>query len=150
MSVLLVVAEAIQDNAGLMVVLLVVVDVDVVLGVVVEVALIEEMDVEIVVVIMGSDVVVMTPVEVLDVISSLVVFGKVVKLSLVVVSLSGALMITEGVVAVLGEDSPQRAVKVSSHVVFPGQLLQGSPTLSNLFYVLIIPQKTTLRSKKRL
>jgi len=128
LSVLLVVAEAIQDNAGLMVVLLVVVDVDVVLGVVVEVALFEEMDVVIVVVIMGSDVVVMKPVEVLDVIS-LVVFGKVVKLSLVVVSLSGALMITEGVVAVLDEDSAQRAVKVSSHVVFCGQLLQGSPTL---------------------
>ena len=59
---------------------------------------------------MVSDVVVLTPVEVFDVISSLVVFGKVVKLSLVVVSLSGVLMITEGVVAVLEEDSAQRAV----------------------------------------
>ena len=61
--------------------------------------------------------------------SSLGVFGKVVRLALVVVSLSGVLMITEGVVAVLEEDSAQRAVKVSSHVVFPGQLLQGSSTL---------------------
>ena len=99
---------------------------------------------------MVSDVVVLTPVEVFDVISSLVVFGKVVKLSLVVVSLSGALMITVGVVAVLEEDSAQRAVKVSSQVVFPGQLLQGSSTLSNLLYAFITPQKTTLRSKKRL
>ena len=41
--------------------------------------------------------------------SSLGVFGKVVKLALVVVSLSGVLMITEGVVAVLEEDSAQRA-----------------------------------------
>ena len=82
--------------------------------------------------------------------SSLGVFGKVVRLALVVVSLSGVLMITEGVVAVLEEDSAQRAVKVSSHVVFPGQLLQGSPTLSNLLYALITQQKTTLRSKKRL
>ena len=40
--------------------------------------------------------------------SSLGVFGKVVKLALVVVSLSGVLMITEGVVAVLEEDSAQR------------------------------------------
>ena len=144
MSVLLVVAEAIQDNAGLMVVLLVVVDV--VLGVVVEVALIEEMDVVIVVVIMVSDVVVLTLVEVLDVTSSLVVFGKVVKLALVV----GVLVITEDVVAVLEEDSAQRAVKVSSHVVFPGQLLQGSSTLSILLYAFITPQKKTLRSKNRL
>ena len=82
--------------------------------------------------------------------SSLGVFGKVVRPALVVVSLSGVLMITEGVVAVLEEDSAQRAVKVSSHVVFPGQLLQGSPTLSNLLYALITPQKTTLRSNKRL
>ena len=40
--------------------------------------------------------------------SSLGVFGKVVRLALVVVSLSGVLMITEGVVAVLEEDSAQR------------------------------------------
>ena len=74
--------------------------------------------------------------------------GKVVKLALVVASLSGALMIAEDVVSVLEEDSAQRAEKVSSHVVFCGQLLQGSPTLRNLLYALITPQKTTLRSKK--
>ena len=124
--------------------------VDAVLGVVVEVALVVEIDVVIVVVIMVIDVVVMTLVEVLDATSSREVFGKLVKLEIVVVSLSGVLMITEGVVAVLEEDSAQRAVKVSSHVVFPGQLLQGSPTLSNLLYALITQQKTTLRSKKRL
>ena len=124
--------------------------VDAVLGVVVEVALVVEIDVVIVVVIMVIDVVVMTLVEVLDATSSREVFGKLVKLEIVVVSLSGVLMITEGVVAVLEEDSAQRAVKVSSHVVFPGQLLQGSPTLSNLLYALITPQKTTLRSNKRL
>ena len=77
------------------------------------------------------------------------VSGKVVKLALVVASLSGALMIAEDIVAVLEEDSAQRAIKVSSHVVFPGQLLQGSPTLSNLLCALITTQKTTLRSKKR-
>ena len=116
--------------------------VDAVLGVVVEVALVVEIDVVIVVVIMVIDVVVMTLVEVLDATSSREVFGKLVKLEIVVVSLSGVLMITEGVVAVLEEDSAQRAVKVSS--------LQGSPTLSNLLYALITPQKTTLRSNKRL
>ena len=59
---------------------------NVVLGVVVKVSLIIEMDVLIVVLIMLPDVVVMTLVEVLDVTSSLVVFCKVVKLALVVVS----------------------------------------------------------------
>ena len=114
---------------------------DVVLGVVVKVSLIIEMDVVIVVLIMLPDVVVMTLVEGLDDTSSLVVFGKVVKLALVVVSLSGVLVITEGVVALLEEDSAQRAVKVSSHVVFCGQLLQGSSTLNNLLYALITTRK---------
>ena len=82
--------------------------VDAVLGVVVEVALVVEIDVVIVVVIMVIDVVVMTLVEVLDATSSREVFGKLVKLEIVVVSLSGVLMITEGVVAVLEEDSAQR------------------------------------------
>ena len=110
----------------LMVVVLVVVDV--VLSVEVEVALIVDMYVVIVVVITDH-----------GVIMSCFVFGKVVKLALVLAS--GVLMITGDVVAALEEDSAQRAVKVSSHVVFPGQLLQGSPTLNNLLCALITPQK---------
>ena len=72
--------------------------VDAVLGVVVEVAPVVEMYEVIVVVIMVS----------WCHASSLGVLGRVVKLALVVVSLSGVLMITEGVVAVLEEDSAQR------------------------------------------
>ena len=110
----------------MMVVVLVVVDV--VLSVEVEVALIVDMYVVIVVVITDH-----------GVIMSCFVFGKEVKLALVLAS--GVLMITEDVVVVLEEDSAQRAVKVSSHVVFPGQLLQESPTLSNLLCALITTQK---------
>ena len=106
----------------------VIVVVGVVLSVEVEVALIVDMYVVIVVVITDY-----------GVIMSCFVFGKEVKLALVLAS--GVLMITEDVVVVLEEDSAQRAVKVSSHVVFPGQSLQGSSTLSNLLCALITTQK---------